>query len=64
MSYSLYRDAYISQLERVMDPALKDRTSSKQTKHADGLRGYRINKIHMFENGSNQTQWKDSYQLF
>ena len=60
MPYSLYRDAYISQLERVMDPDLKDRTSSKQIKRAGGLRDYRINKIHIYENGSHQTQQRGS----
>lgn len=59
MLYSLYKDAYISQLVRVMDPVLKDRTSFKQIKRADGLRGCGLNNIHIFDNGSNQIQWKE-----
>lgn len=59
MLYSLYKDAYISQLVRVMDPVLKDRTSFKQIKSADGLRGCGLNNIHIFDNGSNQIQWKE-----
>lgn len=60
----LYKDAYISQLVRVMDPSLKDRTCSKQIKRVGGLRGCGINKIHIFDNGSYQAQWKESYWLF
>lgn len=42
-----------------MDPVLKDRTSFKQIKRADGLRGCGLNNIHIFDNGSNQIQWKE-----
>lgn len=51
MLYSLYKDAYISQLARVIDPALSGRTTSKQIKRAGGLTGCRKNKMHNFDNG-------------
>lgn len=54
MLYSLYKDAYISQLARVMDPALSGRTSSKQIKKAGGLRGGRKSKMHNFDDDSYQ----------
>lgn len=58
MLYSLYKDAYISQLARVLEPALSGRTSSKQIKRAGRLRGCRKNKMHNFANGSYQAKWK------
>lgn len=49
MLYSLYKDAYISQLVRVMDTALKDRNSFKQIKRADRLRSCRKQYSHLWE---------------
>lgn len=61
MLYSLYKDAYISQLVRAMDPALKDRTSFKHIKRAGALRGCRINNSQISNNGSHRIQWKDIF---
>lgn len=59
MPHSPYeKNLCISQLVRVMIPALKERISFHYLKRAGRLRGYRVNEIHISDNGSNQIQWK------